>query len=197
MNEGTDFVSEEDQASWKKYDQQAIASLMAKCAALESRENDLLSQLTPIRAEREKTAYWISLLKGEEVVEKPESHLAPGEKANGIAEPEESNAEEEIVCGRATLSDIAGCPSQRRAMYVIAEKNDGIINLNEAAALVVAAGMSKTNVRTVSATLHNFMSKNDAFEWIGPSKFRLKPADELELTTGDEMALAEQSGKRL
>ena len=82
-------------------------------------------------------------------------------------------------------------------MYIIGELNDGIIELNDAAALVVAAGMSQTNTRTVSATLHNYMSNHDDFEWIGPSRFRLKSHDEIELTTGDEMAQVERNGRRV
>ena len=127
----------------------------------------------------------------------PNSPLAPDEDAGGDSEFGDSDIEEEIVCGKATISDLDGCPSQRSAMYIIGEINDGIIELNNAAALVVAAGMSKTGVRTVSATLHNFMSNHDDFEWIGPSKFRLKAEDEAELTTGDEMAQAEQNSRRV
>ena len=200
MTERTDFVSEEEMASWKQYDRKAIAPLMAKLAKLESRETELLSQLTPIRAEKEKTEYWISLLKGEEVAEMTEMtefHSVAGERVNGYVEPEANNADNELVCGNATLSDLVGCPSQRKAMYIVAEKNGGIIELNAAAALVVAAGMSKTDVRTVSATLHNFMSNHNDFEWIGPSRFRLSPDDEHELTTGDEMARVERNGTRV
>ncbi len=74
----------------------------------------------------------------------------------------------------------------------------GIVELNDAAALVVAAGMSKTDVRTVSASLHNFMSNHHDFEWIGPSQFRLKSAEEeeIELTTGEEMALEARKNKK-
>ena len=197
MTKRNGYVSEETLASWRKYDKEAIASLKAKDAKLESRENELLSELAPIRAEREKTLFWISLLKGEESVEIPKLLLKQDQRTNRNTEPDESSDDEEIVCGRATISDLDGCPSQRKAMYVIGEINDGIIELNDAAALVVAAGMSKTGVRTVSATLHNFMSNHDDFEWIGPSRFRLTLDDDSELTTGDEMAQAERDSRRV
>ena len=195
MTESYGFVPEEDPASWRRYDEDAIASLMDKLKELDAEENVLVPRLTSIRAEREKTEFWISLLRGEDVEEIPKSLLKQDERANGNSELGDSNVEEEIVCGRATISDLDGCPSQRKAMYVIGEINDGIIELNDAAALVVAAGMSKTGVRTVSATLHNFMSNHDDFEWIGPSQFRLKSEDETEFTTGDEMAQAERDGQ--
>ena len=197
MTERKGFGSEDDLASWRRYDEDAIASLMDKLRELDAEENVLVPRLTSIRTEREKTIYWISLLKGEESEEMPKLPFTPDEKANGNSELEDSNVEEEIMCGKATISDLDGCPSQRKAMYIIGEINDGIIELNDAAALVVAAGMSKTGVRTVSATLHNFMSNHNDFEWIGPSRFRLNSEDETELTTGDEMAQAERNSRRV
>ena len=194
MAESNGFVSEQDLASWKKYDEDAIASLMDKIKKLDAEENELVPRLTFIRAEREKTTYWISLLKGEEVAGMRELRSVAGERVNGYVEPDGNNAEEEIVCGNVTLSDLAGCPSQRKAMYIVGEMNGGVIDLNQAAALVVAAGMSKTGVRTVSASLHNFMSNSEDFEWTAPSMFRLKA--ETELTTGDEMAMAERNSRR-
>ena len=195
MTERTDFVSEEDKASWKKYDKEAIASLMAKLAKLESKEDELLSQLTPIRAEREKTELWISLLNGEQMMDMTEVPMFSDERVNGHVKSKENVAEDEVVCGNTRLKDLAGCPSQRRAMYIVGEMNGGIVDLNQAAALVVAAGMSKTNVRTVSATLHNFMSNSPDFEWTSPSLFRLRSGDDPELTTGEEMVQAERNGK--
>ena len=127
----------------------------------------------------------------------PKISPTPDTKASRNSELGDSDIKDEIMCGEATVSDLDGCPSQRRAMYIIGEINNGIIELNDAASLVVAAGMSRTGVRTVSATLHNYMSNHDDFEWIGPSRFRLKSEDEAELTTGDEMAQAEQNSRRV
>ncbi len=70
MTERNDFVSEEEMASWKQFDDDAITSLKAKVKKLDRKENQLLSQLAPIRAEREKTELWISLLKGEEGIDR-------------------------------------------------------------------------------------------------------------------------------
>lgn len=197
MTDRNGLVPGDDLASWRRYDEDAIASLMDKLKELDAEENFLLPRLTSIRAEREKTIYWVSLLKGEKVEKIPNSPLAPDEDTGGDSEFGDSDIEEEIVCGKATISDLDGCPSQRRAMYIIGEINGGIIELNDAAALVVAAGMSKTGVRTVSASLHNFMSNHDDFEWIGPSKFRLTLDDDSELTTGDEMAQAERNSRHV
>ena len=195
MTERTCFVSEEDLASWKQYDQKAVAPLMDKLTELESLKSELLSQLDPIEAEIAKTIYWLSLLKGEALTEITEVPMFSGERVNGHVEFRENAAENEIVCGNTRLSDIVGCPSQRRAMYIVGEMNGGVIDLNRAAALVVAAGMSKTDVRTVSATLHNFMSNSPDFEWTSPSFFRLRSDDDSELTTGEKMAREERNGK--
>ena len=40
------------------------------------------------------------------------------------------------------------------------------------------------------------LTKSEHYEWIGPSEFRLRSEYEDELTTGDEMAMAERSGRR-
>ena len=133
MTNGNGIHSEEDLASWRRYDEDAIASLMDKLTELDAEENVLVPRLTSIRAEREKTEFWISLLKGEESEEIPKLLLKQEEMTNGNTQPDESSDEEEIVCGRATISDLDGCPSQRKAMYVIGEINDGIIELNDAA----------------------------------------------------------------
>lgn len=196
MNERANFVSEEVIDFWRKYDEEILASLLAKDAELESVENKLRPQLAAIKDEREKTAYLISLLKEEESTEITEVPIFSGERVNGHVKLKGDAVDEEVVCGNATLSDLMGCPSQRRAMYVIAEKNGGIVELNDAAKLVIAAGMSKSNWRTVSASLHNYLSHNDDFQWTSPSRFRLKSAEEVELTTGEEMVLEAQKNKK-
>lgn len=93
--------------------------------------------------------------------------------------------------GRATVEDIKGCKTQRRAMYIIGEINDGIVELNSAVDLIMAARMNKGTRKSSLSTLHHFMSTSDDFEWIAPSKFRLTLGKEAELTTGDEMVFAE------
>ena len=196
MSKKVILITEEDIATWRELDRKAVASLSAKCKKLESLESQVLSQLELIRGEKERTICAIAVLEGEESID----GLASAElsdRTEEIGESGERDPNEDVRCGRATIQDIAGCPSQRQAMYVIAERNDGIVDLNQAAALVMAAGMSRSsNARTVSASLHNYLSNNSDFEWFAPSRFRLKSAEEIELTTGDEMALAEQSGNR-
>ena len=96
-----------------------------------------------------------------------------------------------LSCGRATVRDIKGCGSQRKAAYIIARINGGLLDLNPASELIVAAELSKSTPRVVSGTLHTYLSNNEDFEWIAPSTFRLNSDSEDELTTGDEMALSE------
>ena len=112
--------------------------------------------------------------------------------------PEETSSKEKdcetrdnkVICGLATVADISGCSTQREAMYVIAKRNGGIFKLPSAAALVVAAGLSRSTDRTVAGSLHTYLSKNPDFEYAGPNQFRLKSAtaDE-ESAAGDEAVL--------
>ena len=196
MDKKSEFISERYMASWKKYDCEAVASLVAKREKLDSRETQLLSELEFIRDEKRRTIYLIAVLEGKENADNLTYSELP-EQLGKNGDSNERAPNEGVRCGRTTLTDIADCPSQRQAMYVIAEKNDGLLELNRAAELVMAAGMSKSNVRTVSASLHNYLSNNDDFEWIAPSRFRLKSAEEIELTTGEEIALEAQKNKKV
>ena len=195
MSKNSEFISERYIASWKKYDCEAVASLAAKREELDSHETQLLSELEFIRDEKKRTIHLIAALEGKESTDNFAYSELP-EQLGKNSDSNEHDPNEDVKCGRATVADIADCPSQRQAMYVIAEKNDGTLKLNRAAELVMAAGMSKSNVRTVSASLHNYLSNNDDFDWIGPSEFRLKSAEEIELTTGEEMALEAQKNKK-
>ena len=105
MTERNGFVTGEELASWKRYDEEAISSLMDKLKELDAEEKVLVPRLTSIRAEREKTIYWISILKGESSEEVPELPLAPDEEASGDSEFGDSDIEEVIMCGKATISD--------------------------------------------------------------------------------------------
>ena len=79
----------------------------------------------------------------------------------------------DITCGNATLSDISGCKTQREAIFVIAERNFGELDLKAASDLIQASGMSKATSRTIAGSLHSYVSKSPDWEKIGPSKFRL------------------------
>ena len=98
---------------------------------------------------------------------------------------------DELFCGKTKVSDIKDCETQREALYIIARMNEGSLRLKSAAGLIVAAGLSKATPRSVTGNLHTYLSNSPDFEWIGPSQFRLKSDDEDELTTGEEMTLAE------
>ena len=74
---------------------------------------------------------------------------------------------DEVFCGKAGVSDIENCGTQRKALYVIAQMNCGRLDLNSASELIVAAKLSKTTPRSVSGQLHSYLSSNEDFEWIG------------------------------
>ena len=53
MTKRNGSVSGDDLVSWRRYDEDAIASLMDKLKELDAEENVLVPRLTSIRAERE------------------------------------------------------------------------------------------------------------------------------------------------
>ena len=118
-----------------------------------------------------------------ETLERPMTTLSHTESANGDAEP---------VSGAATVKDIAHCRTQREAGYVIAEINDGHIDLKSAARVIKAAELSKGMVETVVSSLHNFMSHSSDWNYTGPSRFELlarrggAPESASESDSGDE-----------
>ena len=99
-----------------------------------------------------------------EAVVNPTEACSPVEEPSGDTEP---------VSGTATAQDIAHCRTQREASHIIAEKNGGTIDLNSAALVIKAAGLSKGMVSTVVSSLHNFMTHSDDWLWTGPSQFEL------------------------
>ncbi len=110
-----------------------------------------------------------------------------------IAEGDTKEGEPDgLHCGKARVTDIENCGTQRQALYIIARINGGHLDLNPASELIVAARLSKATPRSVGGNLHTYLSNSEDFEWIGPSQFRLKSDSEDELTTGDEMALTER-----
>ena len=118
-----------------------------------------------------------------EAPERPMTTLSLTESANGNAAP---------VSGAATVKDIAHCRTQREAGYVIAEINDGHIDLKSAARVIKATGLSKGMVETVVSSLHNFMSHSSDWNYTGPSRFELlarrgsAPESASEPDSGDE-----------
>jgi hypothetical protein len=69
--------------------------------------------------------------------------------------------------------DIASCKTQRSALYEIAKRNKGIVKVTDAGNLIQEAGLSAGKTASVIATIHNFMSESDDWEWIEPGSFRL------------------------
>ena len=79
----------------------------------------------------------------------------------------------EPVSGAATIKDIKRCGTQREAARVIAEINNGDIDLKSAARVIKAVGLSKGMVGTVVSSLHNWMSHSRDWNYVGPSRFEL------------------------
>ena len=77
------------------------------------------------------------------------------------------------VSCEATVEDIRGCPSQRAAARIIAEKSGGEIHLNSAAKAIHAAGLAKGRVKTINSSLHSFMTNSDEWEYVRENTFRL------------------------
>ena len=98
-----------------------------------------------------------------EAIESPRAAL-DAEDTNGVSEP---------VSGAATVKDIEHCGTQREAAYVIAEINNGDIDLKTAAHVIKAVGLSKGMLNTVVSSLHNFMSHSKDWRYSGPSRFEL------------------------
>ena len=79
----------------------------------------------------------------------------------------------EPVSGKATVEDIRGCPSQRAAARIIAEKSGGEVHLNSAAKVIHAAGLAKGRLKTINSSLHSFMTNSDEWEYVRENTFRL------------------------
>lgn len=163
------------------------ANLEEHLGNLKALQEQILLNLPLIEGEIVKTTRALTALSDEQIVGMPENSEESGLNAAGYGENPK-----EVVCGNARVRDLENCPSQRRAMYIIAGKNDGIVKLGAASELVVAAGMSTTTARAVAGTLHHYLSNNADFTWIAPSTFKLTLDDDEELTTGDELAFAER-----
>ena len=102
---------------------------------------------------------------------------------------EDTNWASEPVSGTATVRDITHCSTQREAARVIAEVNDGDIDLKSAARVIAAAGLSKGLVSTIVSSLHNFMSNSADWGYSGPSKFRLVSGQEALSKNSDSPSL--------
>ena len=161
--------------------EEVLKSLQGRYETLDSIEREIIASLPSIKREKEKLKGAISALKGDS---------DSGDKEDGDTD---SPGTAVVTCGNATVNDIKG-HSQRRAMYVIAGKNDGLLPLNNAVDLVVAAELNKGTRKSSLSTLHHYLSNNPDFEWISPSTFRLLMGeDDPDSTTGEEWAQAERA----
>ena len=163
--------------------EEELNSLQGRYETLDSIEREIIASLPSIKREKGKIKGAISALKGD-----PESVDIE------VGDPNSQDTEI-VTCGNAKVDDIKGC-TQRRAMYVIAEKNDGFLPLNSAVDLVVAAELNKGTRKSSLSTLHHYLSNNPDFEWISPSTFRLLVGEnEPDPTTGEEWAQAERANR--
>ena len=108
----------------------------------------------------------------------PNSGEAPSDSPSAeiaSSEPDGIAPESELTCGNARIEHIIGCKDQREATFVIGELNPAGIAVSEAAALIHTAGLSKGRVDTVMSNIHSYMSGDDAWQKLAPSRFRLLP----------------------
>lgn len=92
---------------------------------------------------------------------------------SALSKIDEPSGDVAPVSGAATAQDISHCETQREAAYVIAEINNGDIDLKSAAPVIKAAGLSKGMLNTIVSSLHNFMSHSEDWVYTGPSAFKL------------------------
>ena len=88
-------------------------------------------------------------------------------------ESETGGVRRKTACGGATVADIMDCKTQPECLYVIARMNGGLLDVNGAADLIIAAGKSRGMRSTVISTAHHFMSESPDWQKVAPSKFRL------------------------
>ena len=160
---------------------ETVAMLQARYEGLSSIHEDMLRHLPIVEDEMGKVQRAIAAINGDDFVEPFEHEQSVRRGSN-------------VRCGAAVVDDIKACKTQRSALYVIGQKNDGLIDLNSAVDLIVAAQLNRGTRKSALSTLHHFMSASDDFQWVAPSTFTLK-CEEPELTTGDVLALAEQDGR--
>jgi hypothetical protein len=63
--------------------------------------------------------------------------------------------------------------SQLSAMILIAQRNDGILNMVEAKRKLIQAGVAKNSKNTLSI-LYNVLGRSDRFEKVSPGVYRLR-----------------------
>lgn len=69
--------------------------------------------------------------------------------------------------------DLTGCRTQGEALYLIAKRNSGVVRVKDAGDLIADAGLSKAKKSSLVATLHNYLSSNQDWEWQSPGVFSL------------------------
>lgn len=69
--------------------------------------------------------------------------------------------------------DLADCRTQREALYRIARRNNGLVRVKDAGDLIADAGLSSAKKSSLVATLHNYLSGNQDWEWQEPGLFSL------------------------
>ena len=131
--------------------------------AIADRQVEAVEFLIESITENDQVAHVSDEITEEPVVESPGS--------NSIEE--DQSWDSGPVSGVATVADIAHCITQREAAYVIAKLNGGVVDLNTAAVMIKAAGLSKGMVSTVLSSLHHFMTHAPQWVYVGPSTFEI------------------------
>ena len=79
----------------------------------------------------------------------------------------------EVRCGNATAADIAGYQKYRHALWPIAAKNDGIIDLAEATDLILAVMKPHGTHNGMKSNLGKFLRTDPRWERISKGQYRL------------------------
>lgn len=69
--------------------------------------------------------------------------------------------------------DLTDCRTQGEALYRIAKHSGGVVRVKDAGDLIADAGLSKAKQSSLVATLHNYLSRNQDWEWHSPGVFSL------------------------
>lgn len=77
------------------------------------------------------------------------------------------------VDSRRVEPDFTGCRTQREALCRIAQHNSGVVRGKDAGDLIADAGPSKAKKSSLVATIHNYLSSNQDWDWQAPGVFSL------------------------
>jgi hypothetical protein len=76
------------------------------------------------------------------------------------------------------LVAIAKAKSHRDAIKLMAEQNNGIVNVTKAGDVLIRAGRANSKRRNLISGIHHILTHNNEWEKVSPGNFRLKTMSE-------------------